>query len=79
MRSSPNRPFQNDGELWRLSDGESHDQAADFGNGRDERNFARQAAIDGFGLLSFGLPNAERRISALSLVRKAAAAMTSVI
>jgi hypothetical protein len=67
--SSPNGPFQNEGELWRPSDRETHDEAADFRNGRDERNFARQAAIDGFGLLSFGLPNAERRKSALSQVR----------
>src|SRR4029453_11975877 len=79
MLSSPNGPFQNEGELWGPSEGEPHDEATYFGNGGDERNFARQAAINGFGLLSFGLPNAERRKSALSFVRKAAGAMTSVI
>lgn len=79
MPSSPKRPGENEGTAVKLSPDEAHDQRSNFGDGGDKSDFARQAAIADFGLVSFGLPRAERRKSAPSLARKAAAAMTSVI
>ena len=79
MFSPPQRPGEDEGLLCGLSHHEAHDQRSNFGDGGDQGDFAHQAAIAGFGLVSFGLPRAERRRSAPSLARKAAAAMTSVI
>ena len=76
---SPERPCQNEGwfEAWRHE--KSGDECSDFGDSGDEVDLTPQAAIDVFGLGSFGLPEAERRKSARNLARKAAATMTSVM
>ena len=76
---SPERPCENEGWLEARRHEKSGDEGSDFGDGGDEVDFTPQAAIDVFGLVSFGLPEAERRKSAPSLARKAAAIMTSVI
>ena len=77
--SSPERPCHNEGWLEARGHEKSDDERSDFCNGGDEVDFTPQAAIDVFGLVSFGLPEAARRKSAPSLARKAAATMTSVM
>ena len=77
--SSPERPCQNEGWLEARRHEKSGDECSDFGDGGNEVDFTPQAAIDVFGLVSFGLPEAARRKSAPSLARKAAATMTSVM
>lgn len=64
MFSPPQRPGEDEGLLCGLSHHEAHDQRSNFGDGGDQGDFAHQAAIAGFGLVSFGLPRAERRRSA---------------
>jgi hypothetical protein len=79
MLSSPEGPCQDKSRFETCGHEEASDQGADFGDGGDEGDFAPQAAIDVFGLVSFGLLQAERRKSAPNLARKAAAAMTNVM
>jgi hypothetical protein len=56
VSSSPEGPCQDKGRLEARRCEEPDDQGAHFGDGGDEVDFASQAAIDVFGLVSFALP-----------------------
>lgn len=81
--SSPERPGEDKGFGEAGRQEEAGEKRADFRDGGDQAFEPAQAACALAGLVSFALPRAEpkadRRRSAASLARKAAAAMTSVI
>jgi hypothetical protein len=79
VATAPERPCEDESGALRGCEQEPRDEEADLGYAGDERGEARQAAIGGLGLVSFGLLQAAANNWAFSLARKAAAAMTSVM
>jgi hypothetical protein len=79
MSSSPERPADDEGFGERRLQQEAGEEVADFGDAGDEVGHGAQAAVDAVGLVSFGLPQAVRRNSAVSLARKASAARHKLI
>lgn len=76
VSSAPEGPGEDEGGPGRRPEEKALQQVTDLGGRGHEGSLERQAAI---GLVSFGLPQAERRRSAASLERKASAAMHKVM
>ena len=79
VRMAPERPSDDEGFAERRPQKDAREEITDLRDRWDERRHDGQAAIVAGGLVLFGLSEAARRISAASLARNAAAAMTRLI